>query len=104
MRKAYLPLLALLLTGPSVAQDKQKNSCAEAAFREFIAQKVARSENAASPNSIESEIAERRLEEQFCLRFARCLVGEATSQLLNLQLATMFSACLRDEALEKYKP
>jgi hypothetical protein len=52
--------------------------------------------------SIETTIAKRRLEERYCLQFARCVVTDPSAPLFALQQASAFDSCLRDEALEDY--
>jgi hypothetical protein len=52
--------------------------------------------------SAEAIIAQRFLEEQYCLRSTQCLLGaEPTNPAM--AFAVEFSKCLRDEALEKSK-
>ena len=48
--------------------------------------------------SVETTIAQRRLEEQYCLRLTRCFLSDETSTVF----AVEFDSCLSDEALEKY--
>ena len=48
--------------------------------------------------SVEATIAHRRLEEEFSLRFVRCVLDDENS----LRFTSAFDTCLRDEALEKY--
>jgi hypothetical protein len=52
--------------------------------------------------SVDTTLAERRLEEQFCLQLARCVISEPTAALYALRLASVFNNCLQREALEKY--
>jgi hypothetical protein len=53
--------------------------------------------------SVEQVIAKRRLQEQYCLQFAKCVVvSNANSELVGLQFVSLFGSCLRDEALEQY--
>jgi len=48
--------------------------------------------------SVEATIAQRRLQEQFCLRFVQCVLSDPSS----LPFIAAFDSCLSDEALEKY--
>ena len=48
--------------------------------------------------SVEETIAQRRLQEQFCLRIVRCAFTDQSSP----QFMAAFDSCLSDEALEKY--
>jgi len=46
--------------------------------------------------SVESQIAQRRLRENYCLKLARCLTDGSS-----LALGAAFSGCLKDEEAEK---
>jgi hypothetical protein len=50
--------------------------------------------------SVETTIAQRRLQEQYCLRFVRCVLGDDQT---SLRFRAAFDRCLEDEALEKYE-
>lgn len=52
--------------------------------------------------SIETLVSERRLEEQYCLRVARCVARTETGPAADLQAPIDFSSCLEEVALEKY--
>jgi hypothetical protein len=49
-------------------------------------------------SSVDSQIAIRRLEEEFCLRFIHCILDDQNT----LNFTAAFNSCLEDEALEKY--
>ena len=51
--------------------------------------------------SVEREISKRRLQEQFCQRFAKCLI-DPNNQSFDLLYGAAFHSCLRDEVLEEY--
>jgi hypothetical protein len=93
------------------AKKNPQNDCAYNAMAQYTSDSLALSNkdvelltqpNASAGLSIESTIARRRLEEQFCLKFAACLLPDPSASLHDLQFASAFDDCLRDEALEKY--
>jgi hypothetical protein len=47
--------------------------------------------------SVEATIAQRRFQEEYCLRFVRCSLDDQNSAIFRVQ----FDSCLKDEALEK---
>jgi hypothetical protein len=51
---------------------------------------------------MEMTIAQRRLQEQYCLRVAHCELATMTSQEGTVVLDVEFSKCLEEEAKEKY--
>jgi len=94
MRSLAIILGAILLSiGPANADDA-KTVCATAALNDYI--KASLTFNSMT---IESYVAKRRLEEQYCLRFAQCIIGSLPGQM---PLVAMFSKCLKEEAMEKY--
>jgi non-ribosomal peptide synthetase component E (peptide arylation enzyme) len=52
--------------------------------------------------SVESALAQRRLEEQYCLRIVRCMLGDSTDQT-TIRFKATFLSCLREESLQKYE-
>jgi hypothetical protein len=90
--------LAALIAPKALAQ----NACATAAFEDYNRANVALLTQAAPILSIDQTIQQRRLEEQYCLRFARCIVGDPTTSSLGLMFTMKFSSCLETESLEKY--
>jgi hypothetical protein len=108
MRHAIAVLIAI--SSPSaMADDKLPNvdneqvSCAGAAAQEFETANAAITARA-TPNgtlSIEDAIAQRRLSEDFCKRWAACLVTNITEPgLRENALRATFSGCLSNEATE----
>jgi hypothetical protein len=83
------------------AKNNPKNECAYSAAVQHNNAKLVLSQ-AATGLSVASTVAERRLEEQFFVKFATCLLPDPTASLYDLQFASVFDSCLRDEALEKY--
>ena len=85
------------------ANDKTQTACAAAALTEYTRATVALMQQGPIM-SVEATIAQRRLEEQYCLKSTRCLMGgEPTSSTTGMAFAVEFSKCLRDEALERSK-
>jgi hypothetical protein len=74
------------------------------AFSGYIRAKLALSQQqgAAPLPSIDQTITGRRLQEQFCLQFSKCLLSGVNDQLLALQFVASFDSCLKDEMLEEY--
>ena len=94
-------LLGLIVT-PLKAADPQ-DDCAYEASKEFMRRKLALQNRESSPvRSIDLTIAERRLEEEYCQRSARCVIP-TTSPREFLNFSAAFAKCLRDEAVEKYE-
>jgi hypothetical protein len=84
------------------ANDKTQTACAAAALTDYTRATVALMQQ--SPiMSVEATIAKRRLEEQYCLRSTRCLMGEATDPATGMAFAAEFGTCLREEALQNSK-
>jgi hypothetical protein len=75
-----------------------KNACGEAAITDFRA-RLALMQQESPVLPIESTIAVRRLEEEFCLRFVRCVHSDPNS----FQFRASFESRLHDEAMEKYE-
>jgi hypothetical protein len=86
------------------ARDVAQNQCAGNAFASYLKAKVALGQQQGSQPlpSVDQVIEKRRLQEQFCFQFARCTLPEGTPEARALVLETLFSDCLRDEALEEY--
>ncbi|HXP04155.1 MAG TPA: hypothetical protein VN808_08545 [Stellaceae bacterium] len=85
------------------AREVAQNQCATVAMTAYIREKAALLQQP-SPvvvPTVEQIIAGRRLQEQFCVQFAKCLATGDSAQLVAVYSA-MFSSCLRDEALEEY--
>jgi hypothetical protein len=83
---------------PTASQDKAK-ACAVAAKTDYIKQNLALENQETPLLSVEGTIAQRRLEEQYCLRFVRCFYDDPK----DLAFQAEFNSCLEDEALEKYE-
>jgi hypothetical protein len=97
---------------PVAAKGAPQNECAYNATVEYTRDSLAllnneiarftQPPNAPAGLSVASTVARRRLEEQYCLKFATCLLPDATVPLHDMQLASASDSCLRDEALEEY--
>jgi hypothetical protein len=98
-----LVVATILSAGPCLAAPltAQQTACATAALYDYTRSNLALL-SAAPLMSVESTIAQRRLQEQYCLRFAQCVIGGANYQS-PLVYAVEFSTCLRDEAAEQNK-
>jgi hypothetical protein len=89
------------------AQQIAQNECASSALTDYVKAGLALSQQegaalSALQPTIEITIARRRLQEQFCLRFAGCVFPDRTSQSLSLQYSLAFESCLKDEVQEQY--
>jgi hypothetical protein len=100
MKTVLLAAFAVILTVSASAQptNKAQKECAVAAFTEYNRANLALLTQANPVLSIEATIAQRRLEEQYCIRFSQCIIGNQG----NVPFLVTFSKCLEDEALEKY--
>jgi hypothetical protein len=65
---------------------------------EYVKANDALVQQTATVMSVEATIAQRRLQEEYCLRFVRCSLDDQNSAIFGVQ----FDSCLKDEALEKY--
>jgi hypothetical protein len=101
---AWHCLLAIAAHAQSTPQSPRgsprtaEGACGVAAMTEYLKANLALMQQGSPLMSVEAIIAQRRLQEQYCLRFVRCVVSDQTS----LRYITAFDSCLRDEALEKY--
>jgi hypothetical protein len=87
------------------ARERAQNQCAAAAFGDYNKATLAlfQAQGTSALPSIEQIVTKRRLQEQYCLRFAKCtLTTNTIPQLVAMEYSTSFDSCLRDEALEEY--
>jgi hypothetical protein len=90
---------AILLFSIGAANGNEpQNACGVAAMTDYTKANLALMQQSSPALSVEATIAQRRLEEEFCLRFVRCVLDDENS----LRFTSAFDTCLRDEALEKY--
>ena len=84
--------------GTARAAESQQSKCVAAAFTEYKevnADFILR----AIPMPVENVLAQRRLQEQYCLQYARCMIGDpSVVRSLNSPFSVAFSTCLREEA------
>jgi hypothetical protein len=86
-------------TSQSGAQDA-KRDCSVAALTAYTRENLELLQKDFPFMSVDTMILRRRLQEQYCLRFAQCLAADGA--IKSLQVSTLFSSCLEDEALEQY--
>ncbi len=99
LRIAFIVVTVSLGMAPAFAQKTSQNACAIAAFSDYNKANLALMLQNMPVMSIEATISQRRLQEQFCLRFVQCAV-DPTNQTSALWRATAFSSCLQDEVRE----
>jgi hypothetical protein len=107
--RAFVAAFFVLSSPSAMADDKLPNvsdeqmACAGAASQEFETANAAIAERATANGSlsIEDAIAQRRLAETFCKRWATCLVNRITEPgLRENALRSTFAGCLSNEATE----
>jgi hypothetical protein len=94
-------ILATILSPAAFGAEKDPRvECAVAAVTEYNTANLARwNSTVANPTefmSVESQLAQRRLQENYCLKLAHCLTDGSS-----LALGAAFSGCLKDEEAEK---
>ena len=100
--------LALAYWAAAMAQQPDRSKPARAEFacltsarEDFQNGKLALLKDSVK-KTIETLVSERRLEEQYCLRIARCVVRTEAGPGAELQAPIEFSNCLEEVSLEKY--
>lgn len=99
MKNAFAVALCLF-AGPAFPQSAP---CLESALRDYTRTNLALLTQSFPIMTVEAVIAQRRLQEGYCVRVAICRVGQPSTPALAIAYAAMFSACLRDEAAEQNK-
>ena len=110
MRYAIAVLLAMSSASAMAANEApnvsdEQMACAGAAEQEYETANAALAQRAAADGSmsIEDTIAQRRLAEDFCRRWAACLVSNITEPgLREIALRSSFAGCLGSEAKEHF--
>jgi hypothetical protein len=97
MRLAVAMVL-ISIASTARAQDSQR-ACGLAANADYNRANVALVQKDGPIMALETVIAQRRLEEQFCQRIAHCFYGDEPN---GPPYRALFSSCLRDESLAKY--
>jgi len=93
-----LSALATPAMAESDSKKEQTEDCSTAAMTDYGKANDALVQQTATVMSVEATIAQRRLQEEYCLRFVRCSFSDQNSAIFRVQ----FDSCLKDEALEKY--
>jgi hypothetical protein len=100
--------LALAYGAAAMAQQPDRSKPARAEFacltsarEDFQNAKLALLKDSVK-RTIETLVSERRVEEQYCLRIARCVARTETGPAADLQAPIEFSNCLEEVSLEKY--
>jgi hypothetical protein len=100
--KAALVIVLAALASSAWAAD-QGNACLVAALNDYNQANLALLTKSELLMTVETTIAQRRLQEQYCLRVAQCQLASMPPQQTTVALDAAFSDCLRDEAMEKYE-
>jgi len=85
------------------SNEAAKDACAQAALSDYIRenQVILTSPDALPIMSVDAVLAQRRLKERYCLKFAVCSVGDPSNdRRLEIPFRAEFSSCLRDEEKE----
>ena len=93
-----------ILAAPAMTESNSKNeraedACVTATMSDYRKANNALVQQTGTVMSVETTIAQRRLQEEYCLRFVRCSLDDPNSAIFRVQ----FDSCLKDEALEKYE-
>jgi hypothetical protein len=98
--------ILVFLTSTGLAQDQKDavRDCMKNVMLDFAKQKASKiQQDPKQLLSIESTLADRRAEEQYCLRAVECQRPLfPKNDLLPMALGAIFSRCLKDEAIETY--
>jgi hypothetical protein len=88
-------------------QERASSQCAVSVTSDFLRAKIAVSQAELQTSfpvrTIESIMALRRLEEDYCLKLAKCEILGETDQLIAIRLPLAFDSCLGDEARDHYR-
>ena len=97
-------IVAIAATSSAMAEtpnDKELGACLTTALTNYTKAKLA---FGATPSlTIEYYMAQRRLEETYCMQYARCVVAfsKPSEKLAGIVAGTQFASCLADEAAER---
>ena len=80
-------------------KERVEDACVTAAMTDYVKANDALVQQTATVMSVDATIAQRRLQEEYCLRFVRCSLDNPNSAIFRVQ----FDSCPKDEALEKYE-
>jgi len=98
MRKKTITMAMLLFSTIAARGDEKESACRDATIADYNTRNLALMQQATPAMPFEATIAQRRLEEEFCLNLVRCALTDQSS----LQFRSAFDSCLRAEALKKY--
>lgn len=100
MRLLFLVALgSSIWMGLALAEDSNsQTACAATAFRDYLAANQAFRER----HGVNDQIAQRRLQEQFCLRFVQCVALDQ-GRSADPEPGAGFANCLKEEAIELYR-
>ena len=92
---------------PMTVKEQAQNECSLAVYKNYLRNQLAITKPSETDPlsflSVEKTVAKRRLQEQFCLDFVRCLPKESDDASLTAMVeATRFDNCLKGEALDEY--
>ena len=91
-------MIILLFSTIAARGDEKESACKDATIMDYDKANLALMQQGTPVMPFEATIAQRRLEEEFCLHLVRCAFTDPSS----LQFRSAFDSCLRNEALKKY--
>jgi hypothetical protein len=99
-------IVALAATSSAMAEtpnDKELSVCLTEAMTNYTKAKVAAFVASRGTLTIDYYMSERRLEEAYCVEYARCAVTltKPAENLASIVAGTQFASCLADEAAER---
>ena len=80
--------------------ERIQNACTVAAAVEYNQASFVLRQAPAELMTVEAMVSQRRLQEQYCLEYVKCILGEPET----VRYQAAFSSCLREETLEQYDP
>ncbi|MGD9540805.1 hypothetical protein [Methylocystis sp.] len=96
-------VIVFVALASSASATDQRNACRVAALTDYTQANQALLTKSDLPMTVETTIAQRRLQERYCLSAAQCQLASMPPQQTTVALDVAFSRCLRDEAMEKYE-
>jgi hypothetical protein len=96
-----LALGGIAMAAEKSAQEKAESECALAAATEYNRANLGLLLSSGPLMSAQALVAQRRLTEAYCTRFAGCLVSNPAAD--PIRFSTIFSRCLREEEEERNK-
>ncbi|MBG0797093.1 hypothetical protein IYX23_05255 [Methylocystis sp. L43] len=102
-KKVASVVIFAALSANASAKDNRAEECGVAVMKDYNEANLALLGKSNSLMTVEITIEQRRLQEQYCLRVARCRLMSMSLQESTTVLPALFSRCLREEAMEKYE-